>query len=183
MDGPISVREATLADLDRILDVHAKARTAYYRAGGLALEAAPSPETERDRRTGWTSAIRGPDQRAVCAVADGDFVGIAAMGPPLSPEVDAGTAGQLYQIHVRPDSWGRGVGGILHASFVRCLEDAALPAGLLEVWERNTRARAFYARNGWRPDGGFRPGPDDANYICLRLESAALLPSREHAAT
>ncbi|MEV0609997.1 GNAT family N-acetyltransferase [Polymorphospora rubra] len=172
MSEPVSVREATRADLDRILDVHTKARTAYYRAGGLAPDAAVDPEVERDRRTGWTAAVRSPDQRAVCAVVDGDIVGIAAMGPPLSTEVHPGTVGQLYQIHVRPDSWGRGVGGILHASFVRYLEDAALSAGLLEVWERNTRARTFYARHGWRPDGGFRPGPDDANYVCLRLEVA-----------
>ncbi|MEU2701800.1 MULTISPECIES: GNAT family N-acetyltransferase [Micromonospora] len=42
--------------------------------------------------------------------------------------------------------WGRGVGGALHALFVGHLEDDGLALGVLEVWERNTRARAFYTR-------------------------------------
>ena len=38
------------------------------------------------------------------------------------------------------------MGGALHALFVGHLEDDGLALGVLEVWERNTRARAFYTR-------------------------------------
>lgn len=163
-----------LADVDGIIDVHTRARLAYYRAGGLAPEAIVNPALEREQRTGWTAAIESPHKRVLCGAVDGRIVGVAAMGPPLSSQVDASAVGQLYQIHVVPGNWGKGIGSALHASFVRYLEDVSLPAGMLEVWERNRRARAFYVRHGWKPDGQFRAGPDDSKYIGMRLELMAL---------
>ncbi|WP_244282501.1 GNAT family N-acetyltransferase [Micromonospora chersina] len=173
VSGSLEIRQATLADLDGIIDVHTQARLAYYGAGGLTSESIVNPTLEREQRTGWTAAIGSPRKRVLCAVVDGRIVGIAAMGPPLSSEVDAGTVGQLYQIHVVPGSWRKGIGSTLHALFVRYLEEISLPTGLLEVWERNSRARAFYTRHGWKPDGEAREGPDNSQYIGMRLELMA----------
>ncbi|GHJ52911.1 hypothetical protein Nm8I071_22180 [Nonomuraea sp. TT08I-71] len=173
MSASISVREATLANLDDIIDLHTQARVAYYGAGGLATDAIVNPALAQEQRTGWTAAIESPHKRVLCAVFDGCITGIAAMGPPLSSKVDASTVGQLYQIHVLPSRWGKGIGGILHAAFVRYLDEASLPVGMLEVWERNKRARSFYARHGWKPDGEYRAGPDSSNYIGMRLELMA----------
>ncbi|MFE9956690.1 GNAT family N-acetyltransferase [Micromonospora sp. NPDC005299] len=173
MSRPLDVREATLADLDGIIDVHTQARLAYYGAGGLASESVVNPTLAREQRAGWTAAIESPRKRVLCAAVEGRIVGIAAMGPPLSTEVDAGEVGQLYQIHVVPGSWGEGIGSRLHGLFVRYLEDDSLSTGLLEVWERNSRARAFYTRHGWKPDGKFREGPDNSKYINMRLELMA----------
>ncbi|MGW2572238.1 GNAT family N-acetyltransferase [Streptomyces sp. NPDC001537] len=89
-------------------------------------------------------------------------------------DVDAAVAGQLYQIHVSPGSWGHGIGSQLHAAFVQKLRDASLTTGVLEAWERNSRAQAFYARHGWKPDGHQRPGPAAANYVRMRLELATI---------
>ena len=50
------------------------------------------------------------------------------------------------------------------------LRERSLTTGVLEAWERNTRAQAFYARHGWRPDGHGRPGPCEADYVRLRLD-------------
>ncbi|MET8908566.1 hypothetical protein [Micromonospora sp. NPDC004551] len=66
------------------------------------------------------------------------------------------------------------MGSRLHAHFVRYLEDVSIPTGLLEVWKRNSRARAFYTRHGRKPDGESRAGPDSSRYICLRLELMTL---------
>lgn len=177
---PMDVREATLADLDGIIDVHTQARLAYYGAGGLASGAIVNPTLAQEQRVGWTAAIESPRKRVLCAVVEGHIVGIAAMGPPLSDEADADGVGQLYQIHVVPGRWGEGIGSRLHGVFVRYLEDASLLTGLLEVWERNSRARAFYTSHGWKPDGQFRAGPDNSSYICMRLE---LMPLPAPAAT
>ncbi|MGW4292719.1 GNAT family N-acetyltransferase [Micromonospora chersina] len=173
MSESVNVREATLADLDELIDVHTQARLAYYGAGGLASESIVNPTLEREQRTGWAAAIGSPRKRVLCAVVEGRIVGIAAMGPPLSSEVDAGTVGQLYQIHVIPGSWRKGIGSRLHALFVRYLKEISLPTGVLEVWERNSRARAFYTRHGWKPDGESREGPDNSQYIGMRLELMA----------
>ncbi|MEV1143492.1 GNAT family N-acetyltransferase [Micromonospora sp. NPDC049799] len=166
---PVRVRTATLDDLESVIDVHTQARLAYYEAGGLAPEAVRDPALVREQRNGWTEAIRSPVKRVLCATADGEIVGIGAMGPPHSADEDAGSVGQLYQIHVLPGRWGNGVGSTLHAAFVSYLAEAALQTGLLEVWERNARARSFYARHGWEPDGRSRPGPLGAPYVQMRL--------------
>ncbi|MET7836092.1 N-acetyltransferase [Micromonospora sediminicola] len=162
----MDVREAAPADLDDIVDLHTRARVAYYGAGGLPTGEIVNPELAREQRDGWTAAIAAPHKHVRCAVVDGRVVGLLAMGPPHSSEVDAA---QLYQIHVDPDCWGRGVGSTLHGLFLRHLEAEGLAVGVLEVWERNTRARAFYTRHGWRPDGTTRPGPADAPYLGMRL--------------
>ncbi|MDG4778733.1 GNAT family N-acetyltransferase [Micromonospora sp. WMMD961] len=183
VSGLISMREATLVDLDDIIDLHTQARMAYYGAGGLPPEAIVNPALVQEQEAGWTAAIESPHKRILCAVDEGRIAGIAAMGPPLSAKVDASTTGQLYQIHVNPARWGEGIGSTLHAAFVRYLDEASLPIGMLEVWERNKRAQSFYARHGWRPDGGFRAGPDDSNYVSMRLDLVADRAPREYTAT
>lgn len=128
-----------------------------------------SPDARSSRRESWMRAVRSSDRTVLCAEREGELVGVLAMGPPYEADVDATTAGQLYQIHVRPGRWGQGIGSYLHAAFVQFLRDASLATGVLEAWESNSRAQAFYARHGWKPDGHHRPGPGDANYVRMRL--------------
>ncbi|SCG76883.1 GNAT family N-acetyltransferase [Micromonospora humi] len=161
----MDVRAAGPADLDRIVDLHTRARIAYYGEGGLPVGEIVTPELAREQRAGWMAAIDAPHKHVRCATVDGVLVGLLAMGPPHTPETNAA---QLYQIHVDPDRWGRGIGGTLHGLFLRHLETEGLSVGLLEVWERNTRARAFYTRHGWHLDGTTRPGPADAPYLGMR---------------
>ncbi|MGW5672322.1 N-acetyltransferase family protein [Micromonospora sp. NPDC003776] len=170
------VREATLADVDPVIDVHTRARVAYYRAGGAGIEDVTGRAVVQEQRAGWTRALQAPEKLVLCAVADAELVGIAAMGPPLPADVDARTAGQLYQIHVLPGRWRCGIGTRLHAAFLDYLARSGRRTGLLEVWERNSPAQTFYARHGWRPDGRRRPGgPDGSDYVYLRLN----LPEQE----
>jgi RimJ/RimL family protein N-acetyltransferase len=161
----IGIRPATPGDLDAMVAVHTQARTAYYRAGGLDDADICTPAQHAERVAGWARAISATDRHTLCAV------------PVTDPEEVLGalsisTAGELHQIHVRPDSWGSGIGSRLHHAYVQTLLGASLPHGTLSVWERNTRARAFYARHGWRPDGERAPGPGGADYLRLRLTPA-----------
>ncbi|MER6417206.1 GNAT family protein [Streptomyces sp. NPDC001137] len=171
------LRTASLDDLDRITDLHTQARIAYYQAGGFSEPDLASPEGRSRRRDMWMHALEDDTRTVLCAARGDETVGILAMGPPLDADMDPGATAQLYQIHVCPGSWGQGIGTLLHAAFVRQLRDASRTTGVLEAWERNSRAQAFYARHGWKPDGHHRPGPGDANYVRLRLE---LSPRSEH---
>ncbi|MGW9079729.1 N-acetyltransferase family protein [Streptomyces kronopolitis] len=177
---PVLLRPAVPADLDALVELHTRARTAYYRAGGLPAARIDTPDGPARRREGWERPIRSATRTVRCAVRNDTVVGVVAMGPPLGagseshdPGNEAEAVGELYRIHVLPGQWGRGIGGQLHAAFVRFLREAALPAGRFEAWERNERARAFYARRGWRPDGHRRPGPAGACYLRMRLDMAA----------
>ncbi|MGV9762200.1 N-acetyltransferase family protein [Micromonospora tulbaghiae] len=165
----MEVREAGLGDLSGIVGLHSRARVAYYGAGGLPVDEILTPELAREQREGWAAAITSARKQVRCAIVDGTLAGVLAMGPPHSSGLDPRTTAQLYQIHVDPELWGRGVGSALHALFVRHLQDEEMVRGVLEVWERNTRARAFYGRHGWRPDGTSRPGPARAPYLGMHL--------------
>jgi ribosomal protein S18 acetylase RimI-like enzyme len=166
----IVVRTAGPGDVDAVTALHTEARSAYYLAGGLSGARLGSPEGLARRRRFWVDVIGHAAATVRCAERDGELVGILAIGRPVGADADAGTTAQLYQIDVRTRDWGQGIGSLLHAEFVTFLHDASLTTGLLDVWERNTRALAFYARHGWRPDGHRRPGPCDAGYLRLRLD-------------
>lgn len=163
------LRTANPDDVDRITDLHTLARTAYYQAGGVPDRELTSSAAYSSRHESWTRAVQSSDRTVLCAQREGELVGILAMGSPCEADLDVTAAGQLYQIHVRPGIWGQGIGNHLHAAFVQFLRDASLATGVLEAWERNSRAQAFYARHGWKPDGHHRPGPGNANYMRMRL--------------
>lgn len=173
------MRPARFGDLAAIVDLHTQARGAYYQAGGLPGSEIDSPDGWARRRAFWAHAVQSSAMTALCAVEDTEVVGVVAMGPPKEGTQAAPACGQLHRIHVRPGRWGRGVGGRLHAEFVRFLRDSALDTGLLDVWEHNSRALAFYTRNGWVPDGHRRPGPGGIDFLRLRLD----LGDRASAAT
>jgi GNAT superfamily N-acetyltransferase len=88
----------------------------------------------------------GPDQPVVDRV-----VGFAA--PGMSRDVDAPTPLELYALYVRKDWWGTGLGG-------RLLEVAiGNEPAMLWVFEANARARAFYTKHGFEPDGSRKDDP------------------------
>ncbi len=164
------MRPARFGDLAAIVDVHTQARAAYYQAGGLPGSEIDSPDGWARRRAFWAHAVQSSAMTVLCAVEDTEVVGVAAMGPPKEGAQAAPACGQLHRIHVRPDRWGRGVGGRLHAEFIRFLQESALGTGLLDAWEHNTRALAFYTLRGWVPDGHRRPGPGGIDFLRLRLD-------------
>ncbi|WUD71326.1 GNAT family N-acetyltransferase [Streptomyces sp. NBC_00510] len=168
--SPALMRPARFGDLAAIVDVHTQARAAYYQAGGLPGSEIDSPDGWARRRASWAHAIQSSATTVLCAVEDTEVVGVVAMGPPKEGAQAPPACGELHRIHVRPDRWGRGVGGRLHAEFVRFLRESFLETGLLDAWERNSRALAFYTRHGWVPEGGRRPGPGGADFVRLRLD-------------
>ncbi|MFI0775872.1 GNAT family N-acetyltransferase [Streptomyces sp. NPDC021212] len=151
-------------------DIHTRARSAYYLAGGAAEEVSDSPAVYAEREAAWARAIASPGLAALCAEVRGEgVVGVLAMGPPKDADVDASLYRQLFQIHVHPDFWGRGVGGALHDAFTGHLAAGGFTGGVLERWEANAQAGRFYAKRGWHEDGQRRAGPRGTDYVRMRL--------------
>jgi ribosomal protein S18 acetylase RimI-like enzyme len=89
---------------------------------------------------GWTTVV--------CEDDAGRVVGFASTGPSR----DEDELGELYAIYVDPEAWSTGAGRALMASAETTLA-AGYDAALLWVLEDNPRARGFYERAGWAPDG------------------------------
>lgn len=90
----------------------------------------------------WREQIRWGGDRLL-AVAGDELVGFAVCGPSR----DDLAVEELYALYVRSAWWGSGIG---QALLEEVLGDR--PASLW-VLESNARAVAFYARNGFCPDG------------------------------
>lgn len=92
-----------------------------------------------DPPAGWTTLV---------AVDDARVIGFASVGPSR----DELGVGELYAIYVDPEHWSAGVGLSLlergEAILIQTFAEATL-----WVLADNPRARAFYERGGWSPDG------------------------------
>jgi GNAT superfamily N-acetyltransferase len=80
-------------------------------------------------------------------------------GPPrvfpseLSADGQAGRAGELYALYVTPAAWSTGAGRALSETVTAALRDAGYRRMVLWVLAGNARARRFYAKAGFAPDG------------------------------
>ena len=142
----MEVRLATAADADGVESVRIHAWRVAYRHVFPPddLDALPvDPERWRARLhvppPGWTTFV---------AADDGRVVGFASVGPSR----DEDGLGELFAIYVAPDAWSTGAG---RALIERAEEQLRSEYDVATLWvlEDNPRARLFYERAGWAPDG------------------------------
>lgn len=92
----------------------------------------------------WNRILRQTRGRVLVVEDDGVVVGFCAVGPSIEEDW-----GEVYAIYLDPEFWGKGVGRDLLAAGERALSDDGYWHALLWVLDGNTRARAFYERQGW----------------------------------
>ncbi|MDT0566795.1 GNAT family N-acetyltransferase [Streptomyces sp. DSM 3412] len=157
-DSPheLRIREMTPTDCRPVAEIRVAGwQTAY--AGLLPqsyLDAMRVTEDAERRR----ELLSKPGNPVVNLVAEraGEIIGWAAYGPYRDGEVRTEDA-ELYALYVRPGHWGGGVGeALLRTSTARC-EAAGHGRVLLWVLKENARARRFYERHGFTPDGAVEP--------------------------
>jgi ribosomal protein S18 acetylase RimI-like enzyme len=174
----VLVRPATPADVPAAVDVWLRSwRSAYRGLVPAPMLAALDPDETADR---WRRTLADPNgRRTLVAVRGGTVLGTATFGPyrleqrpgsPVDPAV-----GEVYAIYVDPAGWGGGTGRALLAAAVRELRaDGPRPVRLW-VAEANERARRFYTRFGFRPDG------ERAVYLLRQEEAEARIPELRYA--
>ena len=150
----VSCRPATDADVAGIAEVRVRSWQEAYR--GVVPQPVldgmdPVAEAER-----WRSRDRAGHH---VAEAGGQVVGWLLTGPYRTDQDDAGPVpppgcGEILAIYVHPDAWGRGAGRALLAYGLGELRRRGLLPALLWVFAANDRARRFYERAGFAPDGG-----------------------------
>jgi GNAT superfamily N-acetyltransferase len=127
---------------------------------GIVPDAHLDAMSVTDERVAHLQSRYGGEVRTLLAEHDGRAVGMATVGPCRDEDRPGQT--ELYALYVLPERWGSGVG--------QALWEVALPFTSLWVLTANARARAFYERNGFRPDGhlmpvGFVAGVDEVRYV------------------
>ena len=146
----VLLRTGVAEDFAQVGPLHYRSRATAY-AEFLPPEALTfgSPDALREW---WTERWRWErDTHRFAVAADGHrIVGFTYLGPGEEPGVV-----ELSAIHVVADRIGTGVGRLLMIDALPHLGDH----GVLWVLDGNERARRFYERGGWRPDGTTRDAP------------------------
>jgi RimJ/RimL family protein N-acetyltransferase len=164
------LRPATEADARAIAELQVQAwRWAYRELLPSAYLAAMSVEA---REQMWSRMLARPAllPGAIVRDEDGRLRGFAAYGRAHDGDPGARDAGQLLALYLDEDLVGRGAGHALHDAALDALRAAGLQRSILWVLENNARARAFYARHDWAPDGVEKRCPfGDEHRLELRL--------------
>lgn len=121
----MKLRQATPADADRLADIHATSRAA-------AMPWLPVLHTPAEDRWFYRHIVI-PDHDVEVCETDDQIVGFIAI-----------TDKWLHHLYIDPAYIGQGIGtGLLQSAMARRKD--------LRLWvfQRNERARAFYAKNGF----------------------------------
>jgi GNAT superfamily N-acetyltransferase len=84
------------------------------------------------------------------------MVGFTRFVPTRDKGEDAAMVAEIIQIYIAPEAWGRGLGMRLMSTALARIAASGYAQATLWVLDSNSRARRFYERCGWTPDGAAR---------------------------
>ena len=113
--------------------------------------------TSRQARSMWADALERPRQTLLAATGDEPPHAVLGFVGFQLQEDGAGYIGSLY---VSPKLQGGGVGRLLLSAAEKELRGSGARTARLWVFEENAPSRAFYARQGWQPDGRRETRPE-----------------------
>jgi ribosomal protein S18 acetylase RimI-like enzyme len=140
----IVIREANLADVTAIADVHVTAWYESYR--GIVPDAVMAARGPAERARLWRETlIHAAATDVFVADVDGEVIGFASCGPATDcPAVE----GEIYAIYVLKRWQYRGVGSRLMGAMANALSQRGCNAIGLWVTRENVAAIAFYRALG-----------------------------------
>lgn len=170
MTTPYTIRLATPDDAEAIATVHVRTWQFAYR-GQIADAYLDNMSVQRGAAR-WRERLMAPDaqERTLVAEVAGEIVGFCVVGRSRDADADA-TVGELYSIHVDAQSMNQGVGSALLKAGEAFLGEQGFALATLWVLEGNQRARRFYERKGWYPDGA-RKEDEIANAMLAQVRYA-----------
>ncbi|MGW0614592.1 N-acetyltransferase family protein [Streptomyces sp. NPDC002788] len=151
------IRTVLPAEVEHVVALHARARATYYPDG--------LPQDGTDWLATWQGALTRADGRVLCVVEAGRIIGVASFRVPEGAPADTV---KLFQFHVDPGHWRRGVGTDLHTACVEEWQADGKRTAVLDVHVDNRRAQGFYRRQGWAQEPA---GPGD-HHLRMRFAPA-----------
>ncbi len=150
------VRPATVDDAPRIAEIHVRTWQIAYR--GMVPDSILDNMNLKDREGRWREGLSKQaelGQSIFVVEHEGVLAGWILVGPSRDTDVELGEVFELCALYLHPDYWDKGYGYLLttHAhDWVK--KQQQWKCITLWVIEPNARARRFYERLGYRPDGG-----------------------------
>jgi ribosomal protein S18 acetylase RimI-like enzyme len=150
----ITVRQATPDDVGAIAAINLASWEAAYR--GIVADGFLDRATLESRAERWHERILAAVNPILVAEVAGVIAGYCSLALP-SRDADAdggdGPTAEIGAIYVSPDAFRSGVGSAMVDAALELMRDRGFREATLWVLVDNARARGFYARQGFRPDG------------------------------
>lgn len=140
-----TIRPGTPADAPVLSEIYADAgRTAFQ---GL-IPHAPLSLMIAKRAPPWWERLMGHGMRLLVLEVAGSVEGYVTLGP--SRYGDIGYAGEIYEIYVRPDHQGLGLGSELFSASRDLLDNAGLAGHMAWALADSAQACGFFSSRGGR---------------------------------
>jgi len=120
----------------------------------------------------WNRELNDPAFEVRVAEIDGRLVGYVKLGPPHLPFEPRGEAAELRQLYVVEDVKGQGIAQALMDWVIDRARERRADHLYLSVFTDNHRARRFYEKYGFEPEGtyAFMVGNHADEDIVMRLK-------------
>jgi ribosomal protein S18 acetylase RimI-like enzyme len=141
----VDIRKAEPRDADAIADVHHEAWRGAY--AGIIPHRALNAMINRRGGDWWAQAIRRAASVLVVEVG-GKVAGYATLGRNRARELPQ--QGEIYELYLRPECQGIGLGSRLFAAAREKLASHGLKGLVVWALEENSNAVAFYSGAGGR---------------------------------
>jgi GNAT superfamily N-acetyltransferase len=165
----IAYRNATIRDAGALAELGKATFVATF--GHLYQPSDLDVFLENHTPDAWERELADPAFAVRVAELDGRMVGYAKLGPPHLPFEPRGEAAELRQLYVLEEMKGQGVGHALIEWVIDRARDRRADHLYLSVFTDNHRARRFYEKYGFEPEGtyAFMVGTHADEDIVMRL--------------
>jgi len=144
----VELRPVTLEMLPELSALHVRSWQVAYR--GLVPDDYLAGLSVEQRLSRWQERFGQGSNGEYAIVADERIVGLCIQGASRD---EGGEVGEIHAFYLHPDSWGKGYAHPAMQLALDSLRAHGYLAAALWVLEANTRARRFYQRAGFSPDG------------------------------
>lgn len=153
----VLVRQMTVADCEAVAAVRVGGwRHAYTGLMPQSYLDAMDETADAERQRARLAAAGGAGVMHLVAECAGEVAGWGCYGP-YRDEGSTTADGEVYALYVRPERIGTGVGRALMDALLARAESDGRASLLLWVLRENGRARRFYEKAGFTPDGAEEP--------------------------
>lgn len=166
----INYRTAEAADAEALAELGA--RTFIHTFGHLYQPNDLEIFLQNHSPENWDKELNDPAFEVHVAESDNRLVGYVKLGPPHLPFEPRGEAAELRQLYVLEEMKGQGVADELMRWVIERARDQRADYLYLSVFTENHRARRFYEKYGFEPEGtyAFMVGTHADEDIVMRLK-------------
>ena len=167
----VTYRVATAADAEVLAElgcphVHSTRSGSLYQPSDLEIF------LQNHSPANWEKELNDPAFEVLVAERGGAMIGYAKLGPPHLPFEPRGEAAELRQLYVVEEAKGQGIADELIRWVIDRARDKRADHLYLSVFTDNHRARRFYEKYGFEPEGtyAFMVGNHADEDIVMRLK-------------